>query len=387
MRILHLGKYYAPQRGGIERHVQDLAEWFCQNGDPTSALVHQPSGHWRSTHEVLNGVEVRRSGNPGTLLYAPISPGFPFQLHRAMKELQPDLLHLHLPNPSCFFALASKRARSLPWIVHWHADVSPEVPDWRIRLFYRLYRPFEQAVLKRAAAIVVTSEHYRDASVALKAWRTKTRVFPLGIGEASSAGAQAPEWPNSSGLRLVCVGRLSHYKGHAVLLNALARMPHASLVVIGSGEEADRLQAQVERLQLTDRVRLAGEVDEAQVHAAYEAADCVVLPSLDRSEAFGITLLEAMRSGKAVIASAIAGSGVTHVVEDGVTGLLVKPGDVDALVAALERLREPELRQRLGEAGRVRWKEEFTLDRSAGRIRDLYRDVLGRRLGAAGPAN
>lgn len=377
VRILHIGKYYAPQRGGIERHVQDLAEWFTQAGDQVSALVHQPAGKWRSSQESVNGVDIRRCGNLGTLLYAPVSPGLPIQLQRALKSLRPDILHLHLPNPSCFAALLSSRASELPWVVHWHADVSSDVPDWRIRMFYRLYRPFEQALLKRASAIVATSESYLDASTALETWHKKVRVIPLGIGTLPDTNAEAPAWPQSSGLRLLCVGRLSHYKGHAVLLDALARTNHASVLVIGSGEEADPLRARIETLGLTDRVSLAGELDDAHLKAAYQAAECVVLPSLDRSEAFGITLLEAMRAGRAVISSAIPGSGISSVVEDGLTGLLVRPGQIDELASAIDRMRDPNLRQKMGDAGLARWQQKFTLEHSASRIRDLYCDVLG----------
>ena len=72
MRVLHVGKYYAPQRGGIERHLQDLAEWFVDHGDAVSALVHRAPGHWRSTRESLHGVDLRRVGCLAAPLYTPV---------------------------------------------------------------------------------------------------------------------------------------------------------------------------------------------------------------------------------------------------------------------------------------------------------------------------
>ncbi|HPN80012.1 glycosyltransferase [Dokdonella sp.] len=375
MRILHIGKYYAPQRGGIERHLQDLAEWFARNGHSVGALVHQSHGEWRTTRETIHGVAVRRAGCLATMLYAPISPSLPWLLHKALGELRPELLHLHLPNPSCFAALLSPRARALPWVVHWHADVSPDMPDWRVRAAYRLYRPFEQAVLARAAAIVVTSRAYLDASEALIRWKKKAVVVGLGIDEQSQTGCDPPAWPNPASLRLLAVGRLSHYKGHAVLFEALARLDDASLLVIGEGEEKSRLQEQAERLGIGDRVSFAGEVDDAGLLAAYASADALVLPSLDRSEAFGIVLIEAMRAGLPVIASDIPGSGVGHVVVDGVTGLLVTPGAADELVAAINQIDDPANRARLGSAGRQRWQDQFTLQQSAQSIERIYRDL------------
>lgn len=372
MRILHLGKYYAPQRGGIERHTQALAEACVQAGDRVAALVHQPPGRWRTSRETIGGVEVRRAGCIAAPVYTPVSPAFPFELARALRQFKPDVLHLHLPNPSCFAALAMPAARRLPWIVHWHADVPPDAPDWRLRLGYRFYRPFEQAVLARAATVVATSQPYVDASQALVRWRSKVRVVPLGIEAAPVAAPQTQRWPATAGMRLLAVGRLGRYKGFDVLIRALATTADARLLLVGDGECAQELRDLARRCGVEARVAFAGDVDDATLEGAYAAADAFVLPSLDRGEAFGLVLLEAMRAGLPVVASAIAGSGVGFVVVDGESGLLVQPGDADALAAALARLQDPSLRARLGNSGRVRWSERFTLERCVRSMRALY---------------
>ena len=387
MRVLHVGKYYAPQRGGIERHLQDLCEWLVDHGHQATALVHQPAGRWREVRETIHGVSVQRAGCVAAPLYAPISPAFPFTLSRLIKQEKPEVLHLHLPNPSCFWALLSRQARALPWVVHWHADVSAEVPDWRIRFAYRIYRPFEQAVLARASAIIATSQAYVDASDALSRWKQKTTVIPLGIPEAQAGIGNAPIWPQPGSLRLLAVGRLSHYKGFAVLLAALAQTPDASLVLIGNGEESQRLRAQVTQLGIEDRVSFVGEVSNEDLLAAYACADALVLPSLDRSEAFGIVLLEAMRAGLAVVASDIPGSGVGQVVDGTRSGLLVQPGDVNSLVAALARISDPELRLSLANAGSRRWLERFTLARSAQAVLSIYQRLTDAHRQAAGPSD
>lgn len=377
MRVLHLGKYYAPERGGIERYTQALAEWCVAQGDAVSVLVHQRPGRWRGTRETIDGVEVRRAGCLAAPVYTPLSPGFPLQLARALREFRPDLLHLHFPNPSCFAALASPAARRLPWVVHWHADVPPDSPDWRLRTFYRAYRPFEQATLARARAIVATSRPYLDASTALSRWRDKARVVPLGIGDlpAISTPGQAPAWP-SAGLRLLAVGRLSRYKGFGVLIEALAQVADASLLLVGQGECERELRALAAARQVDARLRFAGDLDDATLAAAYAAADVFVLPSLDRGEAFGMVLLEAMRAGLPVVASAIAGSGVGSVVVDGETGTLVPPGDASALAAAIDGMRDGALRQRLGQAGRRRWQAHFTLEATMPAWRRIYAEAV-----------
>jgi len=388
VRILHVGKYYAPQRGGMERHIQDLAQWQVSHGIDVEVLVHQPGGRWRTSRECIDGVKLTRVGCLATPLYAPLSPTFPLQFARALRSAQPDLLHLHLPNPSCFAALASAPARRLPWIVHWQAEVSPEVPDWRLRLAYRAYRPFEQALLAHAAAIICTSQAYLDASPALARWHAKARVIPLGIDAGTGVGTRAPEWPRPDTLKLLAVGRLSHYKGFATLIDALAQVPEASLVLIGDGEESTRLRDQAQRRGVSARINFAGATDDATVNAAYAAADAFVLPSLDRSESFGLVLLEAMRARLPVIASAIPGSGVNHVLAEGAAGLLVERGDAVALGLAIRRIaNDRSLRETLGAAGRQRWEEHFTLERSARAVLALYLQTLGTHAPAAAQAD
>lgn len=376
MRVLHLGKYYEPHRGGMERYVQDLAERTAADGHQVGVLVHQSPGHWRSWHGRHEGIALWRAGCIASVLYTPISPAYPLRLHQALRTLQPGLLHLHMPNPSCFAALASPRARRLPWVVHWHADVSADMPDWRVRAAYRAYRPFEQWLLDRASVIVATSRAYLEASAALAPWVDKVRVVPLGINDCRPGDACPPAWPLPGGLRILAVGRLSHYKGFANLLDALTRLPGASLVLVGDGEEREALQSRAMQSGIADRVSFIQDCEASTLEAAYAGADLFVLPSLDRSEAFGLVLLEAMRAGRAVVASDIPGSGVGQVVVDGETGLLVHPGDVNGLVRAIDALGSaPEMRSIMGAAGRRRWEQKFTLQQSAAAILQVYRDL------------
>ena len=197
----------------------------------------------------------------------------------------------------------------------------------------------------------------------------------LGIPAAHGAPA-THAWPEARGLRLLAVGRLSRYKGFHVLLAALARTPSASLLLVGAGECERDLRGQAQALGVQDRVRFTGAIDDADLASAYASADAFVLPSLDRGEAFGLVLLEAMRVGLPVLASDVPGTGIGHVVEDGASGLLVPPGDPAALAAAMERLAEPALRTRLGEAARARWSALFTLEREVERVRTIYRDCI-----------
>ncbi|HET8941801.1 MAG TPA: glycosyltransferase [Rudaea sp.] len=197
MRILHIGKFFPPHPGGIERFVADLTDAQVAQGMEVHVLAHAEPGTWRSRHFCHGAVEVTLAACHGQMLYAPVSPGFGWRLSRLIRQFKPDVLHLHLPNTSAFWALMLPSARRLPWVVHWHADIPLDSRRTGLRLAYHLYRPWEQAVLRRARSVIATSTPYLNSSLALAPWREKTRVIPLGIPpcdfDAVSAGLQDNE--------------------------------------------------------------------------------------------------------------------------------------------------------------------------------------------------
>jgi len=413
MRILHLGKFFPPHPGGIERFVADLAAAQTAQGMSVRVLAHAEPGTRRNRQFHAGDVEVDLAACHGQFVYAPVSPAFPRLLAHAIRNFKPDVLHIHVPNTSAFWALLSPAARRLPWVVHWHADIPLDSRRRALRVAYRIYRPWEQALLRRARTIIATSQAYADSSDALRLWRDKVRVIPLGLapsppmssGERAGvrgdrcAGAQSqsetlPPHPalspiasdgreekKSVALRILAVGRLSYFKGFDVLLRALAQVPEASLVLVGDGECADALRALARELGVEARVRFAGRIDmddagQTELAALYAQADVFCLPSTERAESFGMVLLEAMRAGLPTIASAIAGSGVGHVVRDGETGLLVAPGDVDALAAAIRRMAgDAQMRKRFGDAGHERFLCEFTLERIVPQVTAAYSSI------------
>ncbi len=384
MRVLHIGKFFPPHPGGIERTSADLCHGLATKGVAVAMIAHAEPGTSRTTTEVVGDVDVTRVACLGQFLYAPTSPSFPFHLRRVIARFRPDILHLHMPNTSAFWALMLPSARRIPWIVHWHADIPLDSRRTALRAAYRLYRPWEQALLRRATAIIVTSPDYAESSAAIASWRSKVHIVPLGIPDIPATSrntAKSILWPNAP-LRVLAVGRLSYFKGFDVLLSAIADVPEAGLLLIGDGECAADLRRLAKTLNIESRVNFAGRIDmspdgDAALAAAYASADIFCLPSTERAESFGIVLLEAMRAGIATISSAIPGSGVNYVVRDGETGLMVAPGDPSALALAIRRLRDDvEMRLNVGAAGRRRFTEEFTLDSSVSRTLALYQKVL-----------
>ncbi len=381
MRILHIGKFWPPFAGGIERLAWDVCTGLAADGVQVDVLAHAEPRCWRSSEHLDHGVRVHLAACLGQLAYAPVSPSFGLLLRRLIMRQQPQLLHMHLPNPSAFWALALPAARRLPWVLHWHSDIAGVEAPASVRALYRVYRPFETAQLRHATRIICTSPEYRQRSATLRPWLDKTCVIAPGspplppVSDAARKSAEA-RWPGQ-GLRLLALGRLSHFKGFDVLLRALAQVPGVQLLLVGDGECAPALRAQVIELGLGGRVRLAGTLVGAERDAVYQAAEAFCMPSTARSESFGLVLLEAMSAGLPILASAIEGAGVLHVLDHGRAGRLLPPGDPQALAAALaDWVAQPQMRRELGMAGYRRWQQQFTLDESTSRIKALYQDIL-----------
>jgi glycosyltransferase involved in cell wall biosynthesis len=177
------------------------------------------------------------------------------------------------------------------------------------------------------------------------------------------------------GFRIVCVGSLQPYKGHRVLIDALARLRDRAVpfecVLVGEGAERAAVEEQIRRLDLADRVSLVGALRSGDVLGTVKTADVVVLSSVvvanGQMEGIPVALMEALACEVPVVASRL--SGIPELVVDGETGLLVDAGDADALADAIERLsRDPALRRQLGAAGRARVLAEFSERANAERL-------------------
>ncbi len=197
--------------------------------------------------------------------------------------------------------------------------------------------------------------------------------------EIIHCGADLGRYPfqpprQGAGFVVLCVARLAAQKGLEVLLSAVKvvaeRGIDVQLVLVGEGPMRERLLRRAERLGITHRVKLEGAVGQDEMARYYAKADVFCLPSF--AEGVPVVLMEAMASGRAVVATRIAG--VPELVEEGVSGLLVAPGNVDELAGALERLSSsPEEREKMGVAGRQKVVEDFDAEGNAAELAQLFR--------------
>jgi rhamnosyl/mannosyltransferase len=368
VKILHLGKYYPPARGGMEA----ILRLICQetaNHVQNKVLV---ANHRFERIEERDGtVEVVRLPAIAKVGAVGVCPGFPSQLARE----DADIIVLHEPNPMALVAyfLARPDIRLIVWF---HSDVIR--PSWRYRLFYR---PFLRFALSCAWRIAVSSARLAETAPALREWQDKCVVIPFGIAkpvECLAAATRADEIRRDIGRPFVLfVGRFVSYKGVDVLLDAL-RESSAAAVLVGDGPQKIELEARARSWGMSERVRFAGEVGNDELAALYRACDVFVLPSVTRQEAFGVVQLEAMSRAKPVVSTDV-GTGVAWVNVHEETGLVVPPGDSRALRVALERLlADPLERQKMGKAAAARAQSVFAIDRMVNAILALYHDVGGR---------
>jgi rhamnosyl/mannosyltransferase len=366
LRVLHLGKYYPPVKGGIETVVETLCESEAAWAH-SSALVLNTA--FSTTIERHNGVEVRRVASVVRVGAVSLAPALPLWLARA----RADVLVLHEPNPMALLAYYVARPR-IPLVVWYHSEVIR--PQWQYRL---AYEPLFEFALRRASRIVVASPAMQEVP-ALSRHRDKCRVIPYGLRvERYSASDGAATKVDARGKAtakptILFVGRLVGYKGVDVLLRALPGLD-ADTVIVGDGPLRASLESMARELGVAGRVRFLGEVDNGELLARYRACDIFVLPSVTRQETFGMVQLEAMLFGRPVVSTDL-GTGVPWVNQHERTGLVVKPGDVSELRQALTRLiGDVDLRQRLGAAAQARVSSDFTAERMCRATHTLYQEI------------
>jgi glycosyltransferase involved in cell wall biosynthesis len=279
---------------------------------------------------------LRRSPWKGLLLPALLA-AFARAARRAARDA--DVVHAHWLPAGAVGLLTRK-----PLIVQlWGTDVE----------LARRVRPLARAVLRRARLVVCASAALAEAARELGAG--EVRVIPAGVAAPSGRGEEADP-PH-----VLFVGRLSAEKGILEFIEATEGLPR---VVVGDGPLRGRVPEAL------------GFVPPRDLGDHYARAAVVVCPS--RREGYGIVAREAMAHGCAVVATAVGG--LLDAVEDGVTGLLVPPGNPAALREAVERLlADPSLRRRLGEAARRHAREAFSSEAAAEALVDAYGAASGAR--------
>ena len=377
LRILEVNKAYFPHTGGIETLVRQYSEELGRlDGVEVKTLVCR-DGRGGTVRERIDGVDLTRAGSFGTYFSCPVSLSF-IRLFRKMAK-KADVVHIHVPFPLADLALMLSGFRGRV-VVSWHSDI---VKQKKLMLFYK---PFMRYLLKRADAVVTATEGHVKGSEYLPEFAEKCVTVPYGITPEDYLSVErvpflTEKCADRESVKIFFTGRLVYYKGVEVLLRAFRYASGAQckceLFIAGTGELEDKLKAMAERFGIAEKVHFLGFLPDEQLRQAYADCDIFVLPSVVRSEAFGIVQLEAMVYGKPVINTDLP-SGVPYVSLHGKTGLTVRPNDPKQLAAAMVKLaKDGGMRERFGKAAKQRvmdvFSEKDVLERLYGVLADERR--------------
>jgi colanic acid/amylovoran biosynthesis glycosyltransferase len=393
-RLLVLASTFPANVGdGTPAFVADLARVEATAFDTVVLAPLVPGGHRRQERE---GYEVRRfrffprrwedladgailenlRARPSRWLQVPsFFLAGALAVRRAVRDLDPDVIHVHWIIPQGLMALLS--ARRVPWLVTTLGGDLYALTSAPLRFL-------KGQVLRRASTVTVMNREMRRAVIDLGVPEDKVRVLPMGVELARVHRGDAPSARVPG--RLVFVGRLVEKKGVKVLLDALGDLPPAidwSLDVVGDGPLRAELEEQAR--PLGSRVTFHGQQGSTELGRLLATAEVAVFPSVRAKsgdqDGLPVALLEAMAAGTPIVASDLPGlddvvAGGTDPAETDPAGLLVEPGDARALTAALSTLlADGELRGRMGRSAAQR-ADSYSMDAIGSQYVDLLRNAV-----------
>jgi len=368
MKLALVTQSYYPRYGGVTEHVAHTARELRTRGHEVTIVTGRPPGH-REDHLP----DVIRLGTSllvpfqGAFVDLTLGPNLRRELDTLWKSRPFDLVHVHQPLTPTLPLLTGETA-TVPVVGTFHAA------GGQSRLFRLFRRPLARHWDRLSGRIAVSPAARQFAH---RHFPGDYRIIPNGVDVARFHPDVPPRPELADGrLNVLFVGRLDPRKGLPVLLDALpalrSAVPEARLVIVGDSFLRPWFERRVAAKD-REHVLFAGAVSPAALPGYYASAHVAVSPAL-KNESFGIVLLEAMATGKAIVASDIPG--YHGVIEDGADGVLVPPGNAALLADALARLlRDPARRLALGARGRAK-AEAYGWSPVTARLESYYREIL-----------
>lgn len=332
MRILQLGKFY-PIRGGVEKVMHDLTTGLSEKGVECDMLCAAYTGKNR-TIEIGKTSRIICCRTWAHIANTMISPELIVKSARICRNY--DIVHLHHPDPTACLALFCARFKGKV-ILHWHSDIIKQ------RFWLMFYLPLQKWMIRRADLVITTTPAYLEGSSYLKKVKDKSLYLPIGIFPVSSQQDKEMQTLYPGKKIIFSLGRLVPYKGFKYLIRAARYLPEGYIVLIGGeGPLKQALETEIETFGVVNKVKLLGRIREEDLPAYYHGCTLFCLPSVQKTEAFGIVQIEAMSCRKPVVATNIPGSGVPWVNKHGVSGLNVPPKNPVALAEAIMEVTKDE---------------------------------------------
>lgn len=367
MKVLHVFKTYLTETfGGIEQVIYQLCKESSLNGveNKILCLSKKPEPKIISRPEA----EVHRY----KLNFELASNSFSFSAIFGFIELAKwaDIIHYHFPWPSADLLHFMSRVKK-PSVVSYHSDIVKQ------KFLLKLYQPLMHSFLNSANTIVASSTNYLQSSEILQSYKEKIVIIPYGLDKNSypiPSKEKTDYWRRQFGEDFfLFVGVLRYYKGLHILLETLVGSDFRVLIV-GQGYLEKELKEKAIALKLKN-VHFLNAIDDENKVALLQLCKAFVFPSHLRSEAFGLSLLEAAMFGKPMISAEI-GTGGSYVNVNGETGVVVRPNDPDELRHAMKLIaNNRDLAKKMGENAEKRYWDLFTANRMAREYVAIYKTL------------
>lgn len=368
--ILHVSKYYHPYLGGIETLVKSMAEGMTEYHNVVVCF----SNNGESCTDIVNGITVHRVKVNFSLMSQDVAFGYFCTLKKLMAEYKPQYVHVHCPNPYVYPLVLRAINPNTKLILHWHSDILSK------GIAYKLIKPFEKAILKRADLIIATSPNYIHPSSPIFPYKKKIDIVQNGMvtadfdkkeGDDKKIADIKAQYGNKK--LILFIGRHIPYKGINWLID-IEKMTKSDchFIIAGQGPLTPKLK----ELSTSQRITFTGKLSTDDLRCYAHAADIFAFTSNTKAEAFGIALAEAMYCRCAPIVFHIEGSGVNWVSIKDQTGLEIPLGDLSGYAKAIDLLlTNHSLREKLAEAAHQRVIDMFTEQKSVSIMEGVYKQL------------
>ncbi len=375
MRILLLNYEFPPMGGGAGNATSNIARELAAMGHGVDVLTSRLAG--QPSEEDLDGYRVYRvsswrkgihdCGLRGAFTY--VLSALPV-LRALAREWRYDVVHYFFSLPTGLLSLAPGAHRKIPYIVSLRGSDVPHYDDFNrgLQLFHALLLPVTRRIWRRSARVVALSEGLRSEALLTL---PSQRIDVISNGVETDLFTPGKERREKDGpIRMITVSRLIERKGIQHVLEAISRMgeQNIELLIVGTGSYETHLKELCGKLGLDGKVTFHGFCLRSRLPELYRRSDLFILPSM--AESFGIVFAEAMACGLPVIGGRTGG--VVDLVKEE-NGILVPPGDVAAIRAAVKKLCDsPEMRRAMGRANRERAVDRYGWRRVAEEYGKIY---------------
>ena len=367
MRILLATSQYVPELGGVPRLLSVFAQYRPQDVDLRVLSVQQQPAPFYQSYDAqadlpIERIAPRRAGLTSVM--------FMRRLRQLAQETRPQAILSGVAYPTAILARLADPSRRIPLVVYAHSE------DVTIR--HPVKRQLLSWALKGAAAVITVSHFTAHELTRLGVPPERLHIIPPGIEVEPFVDARpCPDW--SDKWVILTVARLIARKGQDTVIRALPQLipfvPQVHYLIAGSGPDEPYLRQLVNELGVSQHVTFVGRVTDAELPAYYQSCQVFAMltrPGKDEVEGFGISFLEAAAAAKPVVAGKAGGS--ADAVQQGVTGFLVDPLDVNAAAQALLTLaQDPPLCRQMGQAGQQWVSQHHTAAQFAAQVMGVVR--------------